>query len=114
MDGLKTICLILGPNRNLTTLTASCCMLHHEVQVLNHYFSINTNPETIFLSQYAPDKVDNFVTHVLDINKTGFDKPGDGGVITVSHAFAYKRLKKLFFKLSFVIRQSGDPYSILT
>ena len=35
-DSLKTVCLTLGPYRNLTTLTASVVFLHPRCQVLNH------------------------------------------------------------------------------
>ena len=33
---LETICLLSGPYRNLTTLTASMAVLHPNCQVLNH------------------------------------------------------------------------------
>ena len=36
IDDVRTVCLFLGPYRNLTTLTASILFLHPNCQVLNH------------------------------------------------------------------------------
>ncbi|MHB8529324.1 MAG: hypothetical protein ACYC8V_07420, partial [Caulobacteraceae bacterium] len=36
VDGVRRTAVILGPYRNLTTLTASVLALHPQCQVLNH------------------------------------------------------------------------------
>ncbi len=83
----NTICLTTVASRNLTTLFASCCMLHPHIQVLNHCPSINDSEETNFLTDFSEDKLDNFVTRVKYINENSINVPGDGGVIVTDHAF---------------------------
>ena len=36
MDNIKSVCLMVGPYRNLTTLLAGVMALHPNVQVMNH------------------------------------------------------------------------------
>lgn len=84
---INTVCMTIVASRNLTTLFASLCMLHPEIQVLNHFPSINNNPNTNFLIQYSDDKLENFVKKVDQINKDSVKIPREGGVITKAHAF---------------------------
>ena len=84
---INTVCMTLVASRNLTTLFASLCMLHPEIQVLNHFPSINSDPETNFLVSYTNEKLSNFVRKVDQINRDSLKIPGEGGVITKAHAF---------------------------
>ena len=96
---VNTVCIILGPYRNVTTLTASCCMLHPEIQVLNHGFSINKSDKTNFLLSYSDKKFDNFIFEVLEIARKGQSIPREGGVVTASHAFMdYEIMRKTFYE----------------
>ena len=84
---VNTVCMTMVASRNLTTLFASICMLHPEIQVLNHFPSINYDPKTNFLVDYTETKLNNFAAKVNQINKDGLNKPGEGGIITTDHAF---------------------------
>lgn len=95
---INTVCMTLVASRNLTTLFASLCMLHPDIQVLNHFPSINDDPETNFIIDYSDEKLDNFVDRVSQINRDCVKVPGEGGVITAAHAFkSNKGLDKLFY-----------------
>jgi hypothetical protein len=84
---IKTVCLALGPYRNLTTLTASILYLHPNCQVLNHAGSRIFGNELIdFVSKYSKKKFKTFIRYAIYISQKG--KRGDyGGSITLSHAF---------------------------
>jgi len=72
-------------------------MLHPEVQVLNHGFSINKNSNTNFLVKYSNKKMNNFINEVLEIARKEQAIPREGGVITASHAFRdYKMMQRVF------------------
>jgi len=91
---IKTVCLLLGPYRNLTTLTASILALHPHCQVLNHAGErIFANPKVNFLANYSDKTFEHFCRYATAISAGG--KRGDyGGSITLSHAFAnHKRIK---------------------
>ena len=77
----------LVASRNLTTLLASCLMLHPNIQVLNHCPEINRDNKTNFLVKYTKEKLNNFIDKVFSINKESKAIVGVGGVITESHAF---------------------------
>lgn len=110
---MNTICIILGPYRNLTTLTASCCMLHNQVQVLNHGPYINENNKTNFLVQYSKNKVDNFIKEVLRIACDEEVIPGKGGIITASHAFKNYKIMQNVFNNKFSKISKDDTKSIV-
>lgn len=57
---MTTVCSILGPYRNLTTLTASCLMLHPNIQVLNHYHQLNSQVDN-FLLNYSDENFERFI-----------------------------------------------------
>jgi hypothetical protein len=95
----KTVCLTLGPYRNLTTLTAAVLFLHPNCQVLNHAGDrIFGNNEVNFLINYSRNKFDNFIEFATKISSGG--KRGDyGGSITLAHAFDSRYpLKEIFQK----------------
>lgn len=87
IDSIESVCLILGPYRNLTTLTASIVFLHPHCQVLNHAGErILGDPRIDFLSNYSDKRFRNFIKYAIHISKGG--KRGNyGGSITLSHAF---------------------------
>jgi hypothetical protein len=83
----QSVCLALGPYRNLTTLTAATLFLHPGCQVLNHAgMRIYGNPEVDFLSTYNKSTLDRFVQYAIQISGKG-NRGNRGGAITHSHAF---------------------------
>lgn len=85
--GCRTVCLALGPYRNLTTLTAATLSLHPNCQVLNHAGAmIFARPGMDFLSGYTERRFQRFVQFAITLSSTG--RRGDyGGSIVHSHAF---------------------------
>jgi len=99
MTHIKTVCLTLGPYRNLTTLTASVLFLHPNCQVLNHAGDrIFNNSDVNFLSAYSKERFNNFIRYATKISGGG--KRGDyGGSVTLAHAFdSHYILGELFKK----------------
>lgn len=98
VDEVDTIAIILGPYRNLTTLTAGLLALHPNCQVLNHagmrilqWHNLN------FLKNPARDVVERFKKYAVYISGRG--QRGDyGGSITFSHAFTYPNMSNLYKK----------------
>lgn len=87
IEDCKSVCLILGPYRNLTTLTAATLFLHPNCQVLNHAGKrIYDNNEVDFLSNYSRERFNRFIQFAIHISGKG-KKGGFGGSITHSHAF---------------------------
>jgi hypothetical protein len=83
----RTVCLALGPYRNLTTLTAATLFLHPNCQVLNHAGArVFGNDDVDFLSAYSKERFDRFIQYAIQISAGGIR--GDfGGSIIHSHAF---------------------------
>jgi len=100
ISGCQTVCLALGPYRNLTTLTAATLFLHPNCQVLNHAGSrIFDNNKVDFLSDYSRSRLDRFIQFGIRISIEG--RRGDfGGSITLSHAFDKKYAIKSNFENS--------------
>lgn len=95
-DSLKTLCMVLGPYRNLTTLTAAIVSLHPHCQVLNHAGeTILSEPRLNFLDGYSDCKFNKFIDFALSQSAEG--SPGDaGGSIMHSHAYdSHHQLKSL-------------------
>jgi hypothetical protein len=93
-----SVCLALGPYRNLTTLTASTLFLHPNCQVLNHGGGrIFGRRNVDFLSDYTEEKFDRFIQYAIRLSTKG--KRGRyGGSITLSHAFdSGHPMKEIFF-----------------
>lgn len=87
IDDLRTVCLFLGPHRNLTTLTASTLALHPNCQVLSHGGPrVLPVEELNFLENYSDEKMVNFLHFALVMSETG-DRGEYGGSITVTHPF---------------------------
>jgi hypothetical protein len=102
ISGCKSVCLALGPYRNLTTLTAATLFLHPECQVLNHAGArIYGNREVDFISDFSTERFDRFIQ--LAIQLSGGGRRGDfGGSIVHSHAFdpQYK-MKEIYEQTGF-------------
>lgn len=95
-ENLKTVCLALGPYRNLTTLTASLLFLHPRCQVLNHGSDhIFTNPHINFLQEYSDNKFDAFVEYAILLSAEG-KRGRHGGSIIMSHAFDNKGISETY------------------
>jgi len=102
VSGVKTVCLAIGPYRNLTTLTASVLFLHPSCQVLNHGGSrVFGNASIDFLSSYSKDKLDRFIAFAMTISSKG-QRGGAGGSIVHSHAFDDKHKLKDIYEQSSV------------
>jgi hypothetical protein len=94
---LRTVCVVLGPYRNLTTITAAMLALHPRCQVLNHAGArILDRRRLDFLRYHDPATFDAFTRYAIQISRAG--RRGDyGGSITLSHAFASSpRLKDVY------------------
>ena len=94
---LRTLCLALGPYRNLTTLTASILFLHPHCQVLNHGGArIFGDPALDFLLYPDRKTTDNFLRYAIQISTKG-KRGKTGGSIVHSHAFDEKhKLGRLY------------------
>jgi len=93
---LKTVCLALGPYRNLTTLTASLLFLHPRCQVLNHGSDrILPNPGVNFLHEYSAMKFNAFLKQFIGMSAEG-RRGRYGGSITLSHAFDDGRILETY------------------
>lgn len=87
IQDVKSVCLALGPYRNLTTLTGSVLFLHPNCQVLNHAGRrIFDNRKVDFLLDGQGKTLDRFVQFAIKISGKG-QRGGVGGSITHSHAF---------------------------
>jgi hypothetical protein len=87
LSRLRTVCLFLGPYRNLTTLLASILHLHPTCQVLNHgAVHVLTNESMNFLADYDDCKFDRFCRFAMAHSQKG-ERGGQGGSITLAHSF---------------------------
>ncbi|MQC26266.1 MAG: hypothetical protein DWG76_02300 [Chloroflexi bacterium] len=88
VDGLKSVCLFLGPYRNLTTLTGSVLALHPECQVLDHASQrVFGNDRINFLDRFNEEKFRQFCHFAITMSQGG-TRGRYGGTMLVSHAFA--------------------------
>lgn len=86
-DSVDSVTIMLGPYRNLTTLTASIAFLHPQCQVLNHGGQRIFNDRRLdFLKDYSNKRFENFLKYAIHISGGG-DRGNYGGSITLSHAF---------------------------
>jgi len=99
VQDIKTVCLLLGPYRNLTTLTASTLFLHPNCQVLNHAGQrVFGNKEIDFLFDDRQERLDRFLQFAVCLSEKG-TRGRHGGSITHSHAFSeYHDMKAVFDK----------------
>jgi hypothetical protein len=90
---LRSVGLILGPYRNLTTLTASVLSLHPECQALNHAGPRLLKGRRDFIKDVR--RLDRFCTAALEAS-TGGRRHDHGGSIQYSHAFDRKDMQALY------------------
>lgn len=93
---MKTIGIILGPYRNLTTLTTGILSLHPNCQVLNHA-GIRLLPwkNLNIFNNLSAKNLKQFKQYAVYMSGGG--KRGDwGGSITYSHAFTHKTMSDLY------------------
>lgn len=94
---VRTVCLALGPYRNLTTLTASLCALHPNCQVLNHGGNLILRDRKLnFLADYSDERFDAFTRFAIHV--AGSSRRGRqwGGSIVGSHAFRRDVMKDVY------------------
>ncbi|HZQ13851.1 MAG TPA: hypothetical protein VFB31_13675 [Pseudolabrys sp.] len=95
LKSIRSVCLALGPYRNLTTLVGAALALHPNCQVLNHAARIFT-PDVDFLTHYSMASFERFIE--VAIRSSGGGQRGSfGGSITYSHAFDDAYLAKSIF-----------------
>lgn len=93
---IKNLAILLGPYRNLSTLTASVFSLHPNCQVLNHAGRRVFNKEIDFLKNYSEKRFNKFLMFAVYASIRG--KRGNyGGGIFHSHAFDHDILKKKYY-----------------
>ncbi|MCF7885839.1 MAG: hypothetical protein K9M80_05025 [Candidatus Marinimicrobia bacterium] len=96
IDTINTLGIILGPYRNLTTLTASMLMLHPNCQVLNHAGMRIFNWRMLnFMKSPNRETLERFLRYAIYISGRG-QRGNYGGSITYSHAFQYNKMNELY------------------
>jgi len=89
-EQLESVCILLGPFRNLTTLTCAVLGLHPNCAVLNHAgLRILPNSRLNFLADGSPDRFREFVRYAGFASRSGSAGPY-GGDIRLSHAYEFE------------------------
>ncbi len=97
-EPINTVGIILGPYRNLTTLTASILMLHPNCQVLNHAGMRSLQWRSLnFMRKPTRKTFERFVRWAIYISGKGI-RGNFGGSITYSHAFQHSEMNNLYKK----------------
>jgi hypothetical protein len=95
---IRTVCLALGPYRNLTTLAAALLFLHPQCQVLNHGSDrVLDDPDMNFLASRLRENTDSFIRHAVAYSKAG-QRGRIGGSILLSHAFDRGTLRETYHR----------------
>jgi len=93
---LGSVCLFLGPYRNLTTLTSAMLFLHPHCQVMNHGSRRITDRRKLnFFMDYSERKFDKFCQYMIFASQRGMSG-GYGGSIAYSHAFSHPEMKMTY------------------
>ena len=96
ISSVETLCLVAGPYRNLTSLTASVAALHPNCQVLNHAKDrIFPHKKVDFFGEYSEKSFNQFMQYAILLSGIG-QRGRYGGSITLSHAFDKSEVKYLF------------------
>jgi len=87
LDNIETTCVLIGPYRNLSTLTAAAFHLHPKCQVLNHTGKRILSKERYnFIKNPTQKTLNNFNRFAVAASQEG-KRGGFGGSITLAHAF---------------------------
>ena len=98
-EQLESVCILLGPYRNLTTLTCAVLGLHPQCAVLNHAGARTLqNPRLNFLADYSPDKFSELVRYAGFASRGGA-RGTYGGDIRLSHAFDFEPMRQAHARL---------------
>jgi hypothetical protein len=93
-EQLESVCMLLGPYRNLTSLTSSVLSLHPQCLVLNHAgVRMLPNARLNFLLNYSRDKFNEFVRYAAYASQGGA-RGEYGGDIRHSHAFFLEPMRQ--------------------
>ena len=93
-EQLESVCILLGPYRNLTSLTGSVLSLHPQCLVLNHAgVRMLPNARLNFLLNYSRDKFNEFVRYAAYASQAG-TRGEYGGDIRHSHAFLLESMQQ--------------------
>jgi hypothetical protein len=93
-EQLASVCMLLGPYRNLTSLTGSVLSLHPQCLVLNHAgVRMLPNARLNFLINYSRDKFNEFVRYATYASQGGA-RGEYGGDIRHSHAFSLESMQR--------------------
>lgn len=89
--------IVLGPYRNLSTLTATALAFHPQVQILNHAARrlLDGDGDIDFLASPDVATYRRFLTQALDASRDGAAGL-HGGSILHSHAFEDRRVRRLY------------------
>ena len=94
---VRTVCLAVGPYRNLTTLTASLCGLHPNCQALNHGGNqILRDRRLNFLEDYSDERFDAFTRFAVYVSANSRKGVQWGGSIVGSHAFKREAMRNAY------------------
>lgn len=95
-ERLRSVCIFLGPYRNLTTLTAALLSLHPKCQVLNHSgFRILEERQLNFFADPSMACFRRFLQYIVTESQRG-SRGDEGGSITLSHAFGSGLLRDTY------------------
>ena len=98
-EQLESVCILLGPYRNLTTLTCSVLSLHPQCVVLNHAgVRMLKNRRLNFLANYSADKFGEFVRYAGFASRGGM-RGTYGGDIRLSGAFQRAPMQEAYARL---------------
>lgn len=86
LAGVNTLCLTLGPNRNMTTLTAGLIALHPQCQALNHAWRRQRPQAEDLLLERDERAFERFVRAAV-MRSLGGRQGRFGGSVVHSHAF---------------------------
>lgn len=93
---VRTVALLLGPYRNLTTLVVSVASLHPQTQVLNHASKrVFPFPSVDFLCSGEERTLRRFVRYAIQMSAGGRFGPWGGSALR-SHAFHRERLRSVY------------------
>lgn len=92
---VRSICVTLGPYRNLSTLTAAIVALHPQCQVLNHAYDRISDRFQQAATTRSPALFDALIQDMIELSQGG--RRGDyGGTIVHSHAFDHDVVRELY------------------